>query len=85
MTSRASGTFEVRVKPILADEKVDGLTVGRMAVDKQFVGDLEGTSRGEMMTAEANSMARAATSRLSVSRGRCAAAREPSSFCIKGP
>ena len=54
MTSHASGTFEVKVKPIPADEKVDGLTVGRMAVAKQFVGDLEGTSQGEMMTAEAS-------------------------------
>jgi len=25
-----------------------------MAFDKQFVGDLEGTSKGEMMTAEAS-------------------------------
>ena len=53
MTSHASGTFEVKVKPLPADEKVDGLIVGRMAFDKQFVGDLEGTSKGEMMTAEA--------------------------------
>jgi hypothetical protein len=52
MTSHASGTFEVKLKPLPADEKVEGLTVGRMAVDKQFKGDLEGTSKGEMMTAE---------------------------------
>ena len=52
MTSQASGTFEVKVKPLPADGKVDGLTVGRVALDKQFVGDLEGTSKGEMMTAE---------------------------------
>ena len=54
MTSHASGTFEVKVKPLPADEKVDGLTVGRLAFDKRFVGDLEGTSKGEMMTAEAS-------------------------------
>ena len=53
MSSHASGTFEVKVKPLPADEKVDGLTVGRLALDKQFSGDLEGTSKGEMMTAEA--------------------------------
>jgi len=52
MTSHASGTFDVKVKPLPADEKVGGLTVGRMAVEKQFVGDLEGTSKAEMMTAE---------------------------------
>jgi uncharacterized protein DUF3224 len=52
MTSHASGTFEVKVKPLPADEKVDGLTVGRLALDKQFACDLEETSKGEMMTAE---------------------------------
>lgn len=52
MTSHASGAFEVEVKPLPADEKVAGLTVGRVALDKQFNGDLEATSKGEMMTAE---------------------------------
>jgi len=52
MTSHASGTFEVKVKPLPNDEKVDGLTVGRLSLDKQFKGDLEGTSKGEMMTAD---------------------------------
>ena len=28
----------------------DGATVGRMSIDKQFHGDLEGTSKGEMLT-----------------------------------
>jgi hypothetical protein len=50
--NHAKGTFEVKVKPLSADEKVAGLTVGRLALDKQFAGDLEGTSKGEMMTAE---------------------------------
>ena len=27
------------------------MTVGRIAIDKQFRGDIEGTSKGEMMTA----------------------------------
>lgn len=52
MTSHASGTFEVKVKPLPNDEKVDGLTVGRLSLDKQFKGDLEGTSKGEMMAAD---------------------------------
>jgi hypothetical protein len=51
-SSHAGGTFEVKVKPLPADEKVEGLTVGRFGIDKQFMGDLEGTSKGEMMTAE---------------------------------
>jgi hypothetical protein len=52
MTGHASGTFEVKVKPLPADEKVAGLTVGRLSIDKQLAGDLEGTTKGEMMTAE---------------------------------
>jgi Protein of unknown function (DUF3224) len=52
MSSRASGTFEVTVKPLPTDEKVAGLPVGRVALDKQFKGGLEGASKGEMMTAD---------------------------------
>jgi len=52
MTIHAAGTFEVDAKPLPADEKVPGLTVGRVAVAKRFLGDLEGTSKGEMMTAD---------------------------------
>ena len=48
--SQATGTFEVKVAPLPEDEKVKGLIVGRMSIDKQFKGDLEGTSKGEMMT-----------------------------------
>lgn len=54
MTSHASGTFEVKVTPLPADEKVAGLTVGRVGVEKRLLGDLEGTSKGEMMTAGPN-------------------------------
>jgi hypothetical protein len=50
--SQAKGTFEVKVKPLPSDEKVAGLTVGRLSIDKEFKGDLEGTSKGEMMTAD---------------------------------
>ncbi len=49
MTSQATGTFEVKVAPLPADEKVKGVTVGRMSIDKQWKGDVEGTSKGEMM------------------------------------
>ncbi len=50
MTSQAAGTFEVKVKPLAEDHKVPGVPVGRMSIDKQFKGDIEGTSLGEMMT-----------------------------------
>jgi hypothetical protein len=44
----ASGTFEVKIKP-QADENVGDPTVARMSIDKQFHGDLEGTSKGQML------------------------------------
>ena len=50
MTSQAVGTFEVKVKPLPEDVKVPGLTVGRFSIDKEWKGDLAGTSKGEMMT-----------------------------------
>jgi Protein of unknown function (DUF3224) len=50
LANQAKGTFEVKVKPLPADEKVEGLTVGRMSIHKQLKGDLEGTSKGEMTT-----------------------------------
>ena len=52
MTTRASGTFEVKIKPVAAeDQKPEGATLGRMSLDKEFSGDVEGTSKGEMLTA----------------------------------
>jgi hypothetical protein len=51
MSHRASGTFEVKVEPIPADNKGDRPSFPRFTLDKQYRGDLEGTSQGEMMTA----------------------------------
>ncbi|HEV2382350.1 MAG TPA: DUF3224 domain-containing protein [Terriglobia bacterium] len=48
MTNRASGTFEVRLSPEGTD---DSGVVGRMSIDKQFHGDLEAGSKGQMLTA----------------------------------
>ncbi len=50
MTSRATGTFEVKVGQLPADERVEGLPLGRNSIAKQFKGDVEGTSVGEMMS-----------------------------------
>ena len=51
MPLRASGTFEVKLRQEApADESVDA-DLGRMSIDKQVHGDLEGTSRGQMLTA----------------------------------
>jgi hypothetical protein len=50
MSTRATGTFDVKVTPQPSDDKGDG-AVGRMTLDKQFHGDLEGTSKGQILTA----------------------------------
>lgn len=36
---------------VAANEKIDGLALGRFTLDKQFHGALEATSKGEMLTA----------------------------------
>jgi hypothetical protein len=49
--TRASGTFDVKLTPLATEEAKEGASLGRMSIDKQFHGDLEGTSQGEMLTA----------------------------------
>jgi hypothetical protein len=51
MTAHATGTFEVKLTPQPPDDKAEGATLGRMSGDKQFHGDLEGTSKVQMLTA----------------------------------
>jgi len=48
VTPHARGTFEVKLNPQTGAE---GTSLGRMSLDKQFHGDLEATSKGEMLTA----------------------------------
>ena len=53
MNKRAAGPFDVKINPqplALEDEK-EGATRGRMSLDKQYHGDLEASSKGEMLTA----------------------------------
>jgi hypothetical protein len=47
MTMRASGAFDVKLAPQATEDNA----LGRMSIDKQFHGDLEATSKGEMLTA----------------------------------
>ena len=49
--ARASGAFEVQLVPQGEPNSADGSTLGRMSIDKQFHGDLEATSKGEMLSA----------------------------------
>jgi hypothetical protein len=51
MPIHASGPFDVKLVPQPADDKVGDPSVGRMSIDKQFHGDLEATSKGQMLTA----------------------------------
>jgi len=47
---RASGPFEVSLKPLPMDNDPGSDLLGRMSIDKQFRGDLEGKSKGQMLT-----------------------------------
>ena len=52
MTTHASGTFDVKITPQKPDNKeAESANLSRMSIDKQFQGDLAGTSKGEMMAA----------------------------------
>jgi Protein of unknown function (DUF3224) len=51
MPAHATGAFEVKATPQPQDDKVGDPTVGRLALDKTFHGDLEATSKGQMLTA----------------------------------
>jgi hypothetical protein len=51
VTQRATGTFDVQLKPIPTHDAAEGTPLGSMSIDKQFHGDLDGTSVGEMLMA----------------------------------
>lgn len=48
---RANGTFEVKLAPQAAAPGIEQAGLGRMTIDKQFQGDLQATSLGEMLSA----------------------------------
>ncbi len=50
----ATGTFEVKLLPQPSGDPAADATLGRMSIDKQFHGDIEGTSKGQMLTAGAS-------------------------------
>jgi hypothetical protein len=47
VNSHARGAFDVKTIPQPADE--EGVAIGRLLLDKQFHGDLEATSKGQML------------------------------------
>jgi len=48
MTNPATGTFEVKLTP--QDDKSEDKTLGRMSINKQWHGEIEGLSTGQMLT-----------------------------------
>jgi hypothetical protein len=51
MTVHAGGTFEVKLAVQRPDsQEAESAGLGRMSIDKQFHGDLEATSKGEMLS-----------------------------------
>jgi len=53
MTLHATGPFDAKTTPLPADDATGtaGGNISRYALDKQYHGDLEGTSKGEMLSA----------------------------------
>lgn len=53
MTLHASGPFDVKLMPQKPESEVaQAANLGRMTIDKQFRGDLEATSKGEMISTQ---------------------------------
>jgi hypothetical protein len=48
-SDRAAGTFDVKLNPLSA-YCADDVSMGRMSIDKQFQGDLQAISKGEMLS-----------------------------------
>ena len=49
MTRHAEGTFDVKTTPLPPDDAIAGTAIGRYALLKQFHGDLDATSKREML------------------------------------
>ncbi len=54
MTARARGTFDVQLHPLETYDNIPNTPLARKSIDKEFHGDLEATSRGEMLSAATN-------------------------------
>jgi len=48
---QASGAFNVKMAPLWTEEHTDGTKLARLSLDKEFLGDLAATSKGEMLSA----------------------------------
>lgn len=51
MTNQITGTFDVKLTPLPQYNTSEEAKLARMSIDKQFHGDLDATSKGEMLSA----------------------------------
>jgi hypothetical protein len=51
MKQQVKGAFDVKLQPLEAYNRNEGSGLGRMSIDKQFHGELDATSQGEMLYA----------------------------------
>src|SRR6202050_2546643 len=51
MTRRAEGIFDVKTTPMAANDATMGTLIGRYSLVKQYHGDLDASSKGEMLSA----------------------------------
>ncbi|MEO8743038.1 MAG: DUF3224 domain-containing protein [Lysobacteraceae bacterium] len=49
MMLNANGSFDVQLVPQAADDATGGAAIGRMSIDKRFHGELDATSKGQML------------------------------------
>jgi hypothetical protein len=50
VSRHARGTFQVKMAPQGEVDSLDGTSLGRMSLDKTFLGDLVATGKGQMLT-----------------------------------
>jgi len=73
MTMHASGRFDVKLEPRPQDhghEREHASSIGRMSIDKRFEGDLDATSKGQMLAFLTNVGGSAAYVALEIVSGR---------------
>ena len=51
MSRHAAGSFDVKTTPLAADDAIAGTLIGRYSLVKQYHGDLDAASKGEMLGA----------------------------------
>ncbi len=79
----AKGRFAVKVEPLSPNDESEGVTFGRMSIDKTWQGDFEGTSTGEMLTAGTNVAGKMSAGYVAIERVRGTLAGRTGSFVFQ--